>query len=347
MNVRELETPSVLIDLDKMEANIKRMQDHCNKLGLAFRPHIKTHKIPDIARMQVEAGAQGIACQKVSEAEVFVEAGFQNIQIPYNIVGEKKTRRLVDLAMYNKITVSADHPMVLAGLADAAKAEDMYLRVLVDISTHIKRTGAQPYEVVQLAQRIEKDENLHFGGLLIYPSDPINRPALQEALDGLNKAGIGVDVVSGGGFGASRFAEEVPELTELRVGTYVFSDYGSVMKGWDTFDNCAMTVTASCVSRPAPDRAIFDAGRKAIASDTYEGLHGYIVEYPEAKIYKLSEEHTHVDFSECAERPVIGEVVHIIPVHTCVVTNLHNEIYGVRGDEVQVAWEVAARGMVW
>lgn len=347
MDVHELETPSVLIDLDKMEANIKRMQDHCNTLGLAFRPHIKTHKIPDIARMQVEAGAKGIACQKVSEAKVFIDAGFNNIQIPYNIVGEKKTRRLVDLAMYNRITVSADHPMVLAGLADAAKAEDMYLPVLVDVSTHIQRTGAQPYEVVQLAQRIEKDENLHFAGILIYPSDPINRPALQEALQGLNKAGIGVDIVSGGGFGASRFAAEVPELTELRVGTYVFSDYGSVMKGWDTFDNCAMTVTASCVSRPNRDRAIFDAGRKAIASDTYEGLHGYIVEYPEAKIYNLSEEHTHVDFSECEERPVIGEVVHIIPVHTCVVTNLHNEIYGVRGGEVQVAWEVEARGMVW
>src|SRR5215204_3578173 len=122
MNVNDLETPSVLIDLDRMEANIRRMQARCNDLGLAFRPHIKTHKIPDIAKMQLEAGAVGIACQKVSEAQVFADAGINNIQIPFNIVGPQKTARLADLALYNHVTVSADHPTVIAGLADAAKA---------------------------------------------------------------------------------------------------------------------------------------------------------------------------------------------------------------------------------
>jgi D-serine deaminase-like pyridoxal phosphate-dependent protein len=351
MYAAELDTPSVLIDLDIMEANIRRMQAYCNSLGLKFRPHTKTHKIPDIARMQLEAGAVGIACQKVSEAEVFAQAGFNDIQIPYNIVGERKTRRLVDLALYNRVTVSADHPMVLAGLADAAKAEDMALRVLLDLGTALQRTGAEPREIVTMAERIEGDENLHFAGILVYPSDPEARPALQETLALLDAAGIGVDVVSGGGFGAARFADQLPELTELRVGTYVFGDYGSVTKGWCTLEDCAMRIAATVVSRPTTDRVILDSGSKTLAADSANGVHGYILEYPEARIYKLSEEHAHCDFSACEERPVIGERVHVIPVHTCVVTNLHNQIYGVRGGvwegEVEVEWPVAARGLVY
>ncbi|MBZ0289486.1 MAG: alanine racemase, partial [Anaerolineae bacterium] len=201
--VHDLDTPSVLIDLDRVERNIARMQEYCNQHGLAFRPHIKTHKIPDIARMQIDAGAVGIACQKLTEAQVFIDEGFDNIQIPYNIVGPQKTARLADMAMYNRITVSADHPSVISGLADAAKANAITIRVMVDLETEIKRTGAQVDEVVTLAQKIDDDENLHFAGLLVYPSNPSIRPALQEALDQLHKAGIGVDSVSGGGLGAS------------------------------------------------------------------------------------------------------------------------------------------------
>lgn len=347
MNVHDLETPSVLIDLERMERNIKRMQDHCAALGLAFRPHIKTHKIPEIARMQIEAGAVGIACQKLSEAEVFTAAGFNDIQIPYNIVGEKKTRRLAELALYHKITVSADHIDVVHGLSQAAKEMDSTIRILVDVATDIKRTGAPAHQLVDLARRIEDDMNLHFAGVLIYPSDPVNRPILQEVLAGLNGIGLGVDVVSGGGFGASRFAAEMPELTELRVGTYVFGDYASVFKEWCKLDDCAMKVAATVVSRASAERGILDCGSKTLAADRINDRHGYIMEYPEAHIYQLSEEHAHVDFGACETRPVIGERVHVIPVHTCVVTNLHNQIYGVRGEDVEVTWPVAARGLVW
>jgi D-serine deaminase-like pyridoxal phosphate-dependent protein len=354
----DLDTPSVLIDLDRMERNIRAMQDRCNALGIAFRPHTKTHKIPDIARKQLAAGAIGIACQKVTEAQVFADAGINDIQIPYNIVGPHKTARLVDLALYNRVTVSVDHPLVVAGLADAAAPEDVTIRVLVDLATHIRRTGAEPHELVTLAQRIEAEERLHFAGVLVYPSDPEIRPALQETLNLLDAAGIGVDVVSGGGSGAAHHAHEMPELTELRVGTYVFNDYSCVVKGWATLDDCAMTVAATVVSRPTPDRVILDAGSKTLSSDRvrygsgYEGESategfGHIVEYPGARIYQLSEEHGHCDFSACAERPVIGERIHIIPVHACVVTNLHNTIYGVRGDQIEEEWPVAARGRVW
>lgn len=351
MHVTELDTPSVLIDLDVMERNIRQMQAKCDALGLKFRPHTKTHKIPDIARLQLEAGAVGVACQKVSEAEVFAQAGFNDIQIPYNIVGEKKTRRLFDLAIFNRMTVSADHVSVVAGLADAAAAEDVNIRVLADLATDLKRTGAPADEIVAIAERVEKERHLHFAGVLVYPSDPSARPALQEALHRLDKAGIGVDIISGGGFGAARFADQMPELTELRVGTYVFGDYASVSKGWCALDDCAMHIAATVVSRPTTDRVILDSGSKTLAADRVNDGHGYILEYPDARIYLLSEEHAHCDFSACDDRPVIGERVHVIPVHTCVVTNLHNQIYGVRGGvmdgDVEVTWPVAARGMVW
>lgn len=347
MRIEELETPSVLIDLDRMEANIRAMQALCDSHGLAFRPHIKTHKIPAIARLQIEAGAKGLACQKVSEAEVFAQAGFNDIQIPYNIVGAKKTGRLVDLALYNKITVSADSPAVIAGLGEAAAAHDMSLRVLVELMTDIRRAGTDVNHVVQLAQQIDSHENLHFAGLLVYPSNPTVRPALQEALALLHAAGLGVDVVSGGGTGAAIHAAEMPELTELRVGTYVFNDWTTVDNGWTTLDRCAMTVRATVVSRPEEGRAILDSGSKTLSSDVRDGLYGHVVEYPDARIYKLNEEHGFLDLSACDDRPDVGEIVHIIPVHTCVVTNLHNQIYGVRNGEVEVTWPVAARGLVW
>jgi D-serine deaminase-like pyridoxal phosphate-dependent protein len=347
MQVFDLETPSVLIDLERMEQNITRMQARCDSLGLAFRPHIKTHKIPEIARMQIEAGAIGIACQKLSEAQVFVEAGIDDILLPYNIVGGHKTKRLADMALYNRVAVSADSQTVIEGLAEAGKANEIALRVLVELITDQNRAGTTVEKAVALAQRIEADEHLHFAGLLVYPSNASVRPLLQEALGLLDEAGIGVDMVSGGGTGAAFHAHEVPELTEIRVGTYVFNDWTTVLNGWATLEDCAMTVKTTVVSRPTEERAILDSGSKTLSSEVNNGSYGYIVEYPQARIYRLNEEHAYVDVSDCDPRPKVGEIVHVIPVHTCVVTNLHNRLYGVRGDFVEVEWEVAARGLVW
>lgn len=349
MHVSELETPSVLIDLNKMEANIQQMQAYCDSLGVAFRPHIKTHKLPSIAKMQLDAGAVGIACQKTTEAQVFADAGFTDIQLPYNIVGQAKTRRLAAMAARPGmiVTTSADHVAVVDGLAEAAAEAGVTLHVMADMATFIKRTGAQPEEIVSIAQRIDSAPNLHFAGLLVYPSNASVRPALLETLTLLEKSGLHAETISGGGTGGALEAAQVPELTELRVGTYVFYDWTCVVKGWTTMDNCAMTVAATVISTPSADRVILDSGRKSIASDTIDGGYGRILEYPDAHIYTLSEEHTHVDVSKCDRKPMIGERVHIIPVHTCVVTNLHNQIYGVRGDQVEVTWEIAARGLVW
>ena len=151
---RDLDTPAVLIDIPRMQRNIERMQAYCDRYGLAFRPHIKTHKSPVIARIQREAGAVGIACQKLGEVEVFLDAGFEDIQLPYNIVGPHKTARLAALSRRGRITVSADHSEVLDGLEAAAAAEGVRIRVMPDLETEIERTGASPERVVALAQQI-------------------------------------------------------------------------------------------------------------------------------------------------------------------------------------------------
>ncbi len=346
-SVDALETPSVLIDLDIMERNIAAMQARCDELGIAFRPHIKTHKIPDIARRQLEAGAVGIACQKVSEAEVFAAAGFSDIQIPYNIVGARKTQRLAELARTANISVTIDSRAVVDGLATAAQNAGTHIEVLVELVSLGKRTGTTPADALMLAQHISASANLGFAGLMIYPSDAAIRPRLLETLEMLTKAGIPARTISGGGSGAIRDAHLLPELTEMRVGTYVFYDWNSVSQQYTTFEHCAMRVRTTVVSANEASRVILDAGSKSIHSETVGGRYGYIEEFPDARLRQVNEEHGYVDFSACAASPAVGDILHIIPVHTCVVTNLHNRLFGVRGGTIEQVWDVAARGLVW
>lgn len=343
----DLETPSILIDLDIMENNIAAMQQRCDDLGIQFRPHIKTHKIPAIAQKQIDAGAVGIACQKVSEAEIFADAGFTDIQLPYNIVGAKKTRRLAELAKRIKVTVTVDSKAVLDGIATAAQEAGATIHMMVELVALNKRTGTTPEDAFNLAQQIVNTDNLHFAGVMIYPSVARIRVRLQKTLSLLAEAGIEVEMVSGGGSGAILESHLLPELTEMRVGTYVFWDWGSVNHGWTSFDDCAMRIRATVVSANESSRVILDSGSKTVNSETVDGLFGYIVEYPDARLHSVNEEHGYVDFRKCDTIPNVGDIVHIIPVHTCVVTNLHNQLYGVRADKIEHIWDVAARGLVW
>ena len=343
----ELETPSVLIDMDIMERNIARMQRRCDELGIHFRPHIKTHKIPDIARRQLEAGAVGIACQKVSEAEVFAAAGFRDIQIPYNIVGARKTARLAALARQVELSVTVDSLVVAQGIAAAARAAETEISLLVELVSLGMRTGTTPKDALAIAQYAQATPGLRFAGLMIYPSDAAIRPRLQETLALLDESGLAVETVSGGGSGAIRESHLLPELTEMRVGTYVFWDWGSVNQEYTTFEKCAMRVRTTVVSANDAVRVILDAGSKALNAETVDGQFGYIEEYPKARLHKVNEEHGYVDFSACDSLPAVGDIVHVIPVHTCVVTNLHNQLYGMRGGAIEQVWDVAARGMVW
>ena len=251
------------------------------------------------------------------------------------------------LAQQADVTVTVDSKAVIDGIAEAAREVGVTISMMVELVSLGERTGTTPASALDLARHVVATDNLRFAGVMIYPSDAAIRPRLQETLELLETDKIAAEVVSGGGSGASNDAHLLPELTELRVGTCIFWDWNCVGADYTSFDNCAMRVLATVVSANEPERVILDSGSKAIHSETIDGQFGHIVEYPKARLHKVNEEHGYVDCSACPRPPSVGEIVHIIPVHTCVVTNLHNQLYGVRGDRVEQVWDVAARGMVW
>jgi D-serine deaminase-like pyridoxal phosphate-dependent protein len=348
MDVNELETPVPVVDMDILEANITRLQSYLDENKIANRPHIKTHKIPAIAQMQMDAGAVGITCQKVSEAEVMANAGFSDIFIPYNILGEAKGKRLMSLAERATVSVTADSSVTVQGLSRAAGQAGLTLTVLVECDTGAHRCGVQsPKDAADLACLIGHLPNLHFGGLMTYPTNEHLDGFVRTTRSLLRDDGLQIERVSGGGTPVMWEAHTHPELTEHRAGIYVYGDRLTLRSGAVKFENCAIRVHATVVSRPTSERGILDAGSKSLSSDLH-GLdgYGYICEYPDAKVYQLSEEHGHVDFSACQNRPEIGERVTIIPNHCCTVTSLFDEVVGARDHQVEVTWQVAARSTV-
>ncbi|PYN78244.1 MAG: alanine racemase [Candidatus Rokuibacteriota bacterium] len=351
MTVSDLDTPVVTVDLDIMRDNIRRVQAHLSRYEIGNRPHIKTHKIPAIGRMQIEAGAIGITCQKLGEVEVFVDAGVtDDVLLTYNILGRPKTDRLMALVKrVRRLAVVLDNDVVAHELSEAGSHHGVDVRFLVECDTGFGRTGVQtPDEALDLARRAIRLPRMRFEGLMTFPNrDPNTRDFFEHALALFKQAGIPVPVVSGGGTPALFTAQNFPMLTEHRAGTCVYNDAMVVTTGTATWDNCAMRVRATVVSRPTSTRAILDAGSKVLTSDLYfmKG-YGHVMEYPEAEITGLSEEHGTVDLSACAERPKVGDVVHVVPNHCCVVTNMVDEVYGVRNGAVETVWPVAARGKV-
>ncbi|GAB4427151.1 MAG: D-TA family PLP-dependent enzyme [Chloroflexi bacterium OHK40] len=346
MQIADLDTPVAVVDLDRLEANIARFQTYLDRHGIANRPHIKTHKIPQIAHMQLAAGAVGITCQKLGEAEVMANAGIADIFIPYNIVGGAKLERLVALARRASISVTADSEYVVRGLSGAMAAAGLELPVLVECDTGLGRCGAQtPSEAAELALLIARAPGLRFGGLMTYPTTDATGPFMREAARQIAAHGLAVDRVSGGGTPQMWQAHRCPEVTEHRAGMYIYGDRYTLKAGAISLERCSLTVLTTVVSRPTADRAVIDGGSKTLSSDLL-GLEGYgmCMEYPEARLYSLSEEHGQFDLSRCERRPSVGDRVTIIPNHCCVVSNLFNEIVGVRAGEVEVVWPVAARG---
>ncbi len=348
MDIDNLDTPVAVVDLDRLEANIARLQAYLDAHGIANRPHIKTHKIPAIAHMQKQQGAIGITCQKIGEAEVMATAGLDDIFLPYNIIGKQKLERLMALARRVTLSVTADSPVIVQGLSQAARRAGLTLTVLVECDTGYGRCGVQsPAEAADLARQIARSPALHFGGLMTYPTPDALDDYVRAVRSLLQAEGLHIERVSGGGTACMWQAHTHPELTEHRAGMYVYGDRLTLRSGAVTLDTCAFYILTTVVSRPTPTRGILDAGSKCFSSDLF-GLdgYGYIREYPQAKIYVLSEEHAHVDFSECDHRPEIGERVTVIPNHCCAVSNLFDEVIGFRGRKVEVTWPVAARGTV-
>jgi len=344
--ISDIETPAIAIDLDRVEANIERLQSYLGEHGVANRPHIKTHKIPEIGRLQMKAGAIGICCQKLGEAEIMADYGFNDIFLPYNILGPQKLARLSALMRRVSIRVTADSKVTVDGLAEAAKSANRELTVLVEFDTGAARCGVQtPAEAVALADVIAHSDGLRFGGLMTYPMNDRTPEFVAGTRELLSGSGLEIETMSAGGTHTMWQVHEHPEVTEYRAGMYIYGDRYTVHSGAMQLEQCALRVLATVVSRPTADRGILDAGSKSLSSDLL-GLqgHGLILEYPEAEIRKLSEEHGHVDFSRCTRRPEIGEKVSILPNHCCVVSNLFSLVYGCRNDSVEQIFSVAARG---
>ncbi len=351
MHATELDTPAVTILLDRLEANIARAQALVGARGIGNRPHIKTHKIPAIAKMQIAAGAVGITCQKLGEVEVFTDAGVtDDILLTFDIVGETKTDRLMQLSeRVKRLAVVADNETVVQGLSEAGVRHGRDVPLLIECDTGFARNGVQTPEAArELARYAMNMPRIRFEGLMTFPNKaPATGEFLTRALDLFEAEGIPVPVVSGGGSPALLTLGDFPMMTEHRAGTYVYNDVMMVASGLATWDDCAMHVRATVVSRPTADRAIIDAGSKVLTREQYFVKDfGRVVEYPDATVANLSEEHGIIDLSRSKAKPKVGEVINVIPNHCCVVSNMVDEVYGLRDGKVEVVWPVAARGKV-
>jgi D-serine deaminase-like pyridoxal phosphate-dependent protein len=299
--------------------------------------------------MQRDAGARGITCQKIGEAEVMAEAGLDDILISYNIFGEQKLGRLGALLSRTNVTVAADNPVVVAGLPQVAAIAGRDLNVVVECDTGRKRAGvATVAEAVALAKDVASRPGLAFAGFMLYPPEDAiteTQAFLDAAIVGTREAGLEPSIVSSGGTPNLRNLGKIKGVTEHRAGTYVFNDRMMLEAGMATLDDCALTVYATVVSRAEADRGILDSGSKTLTSDTggLEG-HGLILEHPQAKIARFAEEHGFLDLSACNDRPKIGDVVRIVPNHVCVVVNMVDRLVAVRGGEIVGELPVAARG---
>jgi len=347
-----VETPAVLIDLDVAARNIARYQAYCNEHGIRLRPHIKTHKLPRMADLQISAGAVGITCQKLSETDAMTAGtGLDDVLLTYDVVGEAKHRHLRALAERIKLSVVADSAVVVDGLSRAMEGAGKPLTVLVECETGARRCGvATPEAAAELAGRIARAPDLRFGGLMTYP--PVGGTGAVQAFMTKAKAliesfGIEVETITSGGSPDMWRAHEAPIVTEYRPGTYVYNDRSLVERGVCGFDDCALNVLATVVSVPEPHRAIIDAGSKVLTSDLL-GLrgHGHVVGRPDIAIDQLSEEHGRL-VSEEPIRLAVGDRVRIVPNHACVVSNMVDEVVLVRGDEFIGHEPVVARGKVW
>jgi D-serine deaminase-like pyridoxal phosphate-dependent protein len=343
-------TPAVVIDLDRVERNITRVQAICDAEAVANRPHIKTHKSPALARMQLAAGARGITCQKLGEAEVMADSGIDDILVSYNLIGDARAARLGALAQRVTITVAADNPVTLESYAKAAVLAGRPIGVVVECDTGRQRAGVETArEAIQLADQIKTTPGLVFKGFLFYPTEtswPQTQTFFDEAQAGVRALGLDPVIVSTGGTPNLRSVGALVGATEHRAGTYIFNDRMMVACGAATLDDCALSVFTTVVSRAGPERGILDAGSKTLTADPGGGLDGYglILEHPEARIKGFAEEHGFLDLARCNARPTVGTVVRVIPNHVCVVVNMVDQLIAVRGHEIVDVLPVAARG---
>jgi D-serine deaminase-like pyridoxal phosphate-dependent protein len=360
-----VETPRLFIDVPKMRRNIEKMVSIARERGVKLRPHIKTHKIPAIAREQTQAGATGITVAKVSEAEVMADGGLRDIFIAYPLVTESKINRAIDLSRRTSLTLGADSVEGATRLSKAAVSEGHVLNVRLEVDTGLRRTGISPGRAVELASRIASLENLNLSGIYTYrgavtedgsPTLDLKTAGLEEGelmvsvAESIREQGIEIEDVSLGSTPTSAFAGEVDGVTEIRPGTYIFYDRMQARLGTCSLEECAATVVATVVSRPSEDLAIIDGGSKTFATDVppdKEPLnlrgYGHVVGYPDSVLERLMEEHGMLRVKREHDLGV-GDTIRIIPNHVCSTVNLHNEVFLTDESSIVERVEVAARG---
>ena len=354
MRKQEMDTPALLVDLDVMEANIARMARFLEGKQARLRPHYKTHKTPAIALKQLEAGAIGITCAKVEEAETLVNGGVKDILIANQVVGRTKIARLAGLARHAGLMVAVDDPRNVDELSAGMMVAGASLRVLVEVNVGNNRCGAEPGDAaVSLAKKISEAPGLRFAGIMGYEGfcQRIKDMAAREAAvrkamasllrtrDLIEAGGLEVDIVSGGGTGTHTIIATIPGITEIQAGTYVVMDADYRNLGVDF--GCALTLLATVISRPVPGIAIADAGLKAMTED-----HGMpeLQGVPGGKLVQLSEEHAKIELAGPSVTLDPGDKVEFIPGHACTTISLHDNLYGIRNNRLEVVWTIAGRG---
>jgi len=360
-SIDDLPTPAVLVDLDVVERNLARMQERTRRAGVKLRPHAKTHKSPEIGRMQLAAGASGLTLAKTSEAEVFADLGFDDIFLGYPIVGADKGRRLLALADRIRLAVGVDSVEGARTLGAVFHAAGRRLSVLLKVDCGFHRVGVAPEDAVALALRIAQEPGLTLSGVFTHggqgyggrTSDEVARIGREESrivsetADALRAAGLPVGEVSLGSTPTAGAAMTGHGVTECRPGTYIYNDGSQVALGSCGPEDCAMTILATVVSVPAADRAVVDAGTKTLSSDPLrpvaDGL-GLVVGR-RTRVARASEEHGVLAVAP-GETFRVGDRVRILPNHTCAVSNLHGALAAVRGGRVEGRITVAARGCV-
>ncbi len=355
-----LATPYLVLDSTIVQRNALRLAEYAREHELELRPHAKTHKSQVLAQLQLELGAIGVTVAKVGEAEVFARVA-DDLLLAFPALDRPRTARLARLAMHKTVRVAVDSRAAAEALSRAACAAATTLGVLVDLDVGLHRTGVQtPEESLALAQYIDGAAGLRLDGLFFYPGHiwlppDEQEPALAEVADSINAAldrwdehGLEAAIVSGGSTPTAFNSHLFPELTEIRPGTYLFNDMNTVRGGFCSLDDCAARVVCTVVSNAVPGQVVIDAGSKTLSSDRCvpapESGYGYVAEYPEAVVTRLSEEHGQIDVSACSPPPKIGEQLSIIPNHVCPCINLQDRIYWDTGGEALHTILVDARG---
>jgi D-serine deaminase-like pyridoxal phosphate-dependent protein len=362
-NFYNIDTPALLVEESILLNNIKNKQKLAERNGVKLRPHIKTHKSIYIAKLQQEAGAKGIAAAKISEAEVFADHGFDDIQLAYIIIGDRNIDRLYQLSKrVKKVTCCVDSITGAKRLSDHFFERGSVLDVFIKVDVGYNRTGVAKFnDILELALFVNDLPGLSLKGILTHAGMGYGAKSLDELMiigneegtimgrfaQKLRKNGIQIDEVSAGSTPTSNFLAQSREITELRCGNYVFHDMIQVSLGSCKISDCALSVLATVISKPSANRVVIDAGSKAlnidkgiVDNDTISGF-GYIFG-KEATIERLSEEHGIIYHD--GERFEIGEKVRIIPNHACTVTNLYDKFYLVNDKQVIRSIDIEARG---